>query len=455
MSSISTSGTAAGSDEAADGGSRSQIASKTDYLLTYAASCLTSVFGMVAFRLAHQSFAGDGFAEYALTRRSFAFLVPLFSMGMAVAIAKAVACQASKHRSASIQFLGGGLLLAALSGCVFLLCVLIFPGLSSFLCVGDSSRPDLVFSLVPLILGLILTAATSAYCRGRMWIGASNVVQLICTGIIPNFSLLFSSDVGTYLSGTGYAICAVNGAAIAVVFAREGRAYRGLHLAAARALFRFGAPRVPGDLAYYGLLAAPALAAANQAGMRTGGEIAYAMAWLTLLSQLVAPLSMLLLPEASYLLHSGRASALRHRLLKLLGFSIALTCAAVGLLIYFAPTLLALHLGTCSPTLLHNVRALLAAAIPLNVFIGVRSIIDAGESRAVSPMLCIGALALFGLLFLPGYSHGHAASTAIAAFNISVAALAISAAIATYLVFAKYEDAAASDIPQAEFGLSS
>jgi O-antigen/teichoic acid export membrane protein len=444
MSTDSTSGVTASAVELADRHGRELVASRSDYLFTYATSCLTTICGIAAFRLAHESFGPDGFAEYALTRRSIAFLVPLFSLGLAVAIPKFVACHASKHRAASIRFLGGGLLLTAASMAVFLVIACVLPGPTSFLCIGDSHRQQLVLSLVPLVFGMILTASTSAYCRGRMWFHASNAIQFVCTGMITTVGLLFFSDVETFLSGTGLAVCVVNAVIVAMLLCTRSQWIdRRWHFAAARSLLRFGAPRVPGDLAYYGLLAAPAIAAAQQAGVRIGGEIAYALTWIMLLSQLVAPLSMLLLPEASYLLQTGRPRALRRRMVKLLAFSLGVTCVAVGVLIYLAPTLLALHLGSHTPTLLHHVRALLVGAIPLNVFICVRSAIDAGEMRAVSPALCIGALAIFGLVLLPSHGHGQAAGAAIVAFNIAVSALAVSACVATYFVLEKHEAAAA------------
>jgi O-antigen/teichoic acid export membrane protein len=363
---------------------------------------------------------------------------------MAVAIPKFVACDLPKHKAAPVRFLGGGLLLAVTSTAFFLLAACMLPGPISFACIGDAHRPRLVLSLVPLVFGLILSASTSAYCRGRMQFHVSNAIQLVCTGIIPTIGLVFFSDVETFLRMTGYAICAVNGFVVALFYASSKRIDQDSHFAAARSLLRFGAPRIPGDLAYYGLLAAPALAVAQQAGVRTGGEIAYALTWITLLSQLVAPLSMLLLPEASYLLHSGRSRTLHQRVFKLLSFSVGVTCVAVGILFYLAPTLIVFHLGSHSPTLLYHVRTLLVAAIPLNVFICVRSIIDAGETRAVSPALCIGALAIFGLLLLPTYNHGRAAGAAIAAFSIAVTALAASACVATYFVLTRHDAATSS-----------
>src|SRR4029079_11300942 len=105
---------------------------------------------------------------------------------------------------------------------------------------------------------------------------------------IPTVALLFFSDVGLFLRSTGYAVCAVNGLVVVLLYVSSVRADRSSHITAARSMFRFGAPRVPGDLAFYGLLAAPALAAAHQAGMRTGGGIPFPLSWATRLRQTAA-----------------------------------------------------------------------------------------------------------------------------------------------------------------------
>jgi O-antigen/teichoic acid export membrane protein len=418
---------------------RLQIASRFDYLQTYAMSGLTSLCGLTAFRLAHHSFGNVGFAEYALIRRVIAFLVPLLSLGMAVAIAKFVALRTAVNRGdQSLEFLSGGILATLASVTAYGAIALLFPRFTALLCTGSGERGGLMWDLLPLLAGAMLTTSVGTYCRGRMWIATSNALQLLSAGIIPTLMLLGIGDLKTYLWHAGAAICAAGVAALAVIYFASSRGRWWPSWATSRALLQFGLPRVPGDVAYYGLLVVPAIAATFRAGVQAGGEVAYALAWLTLLGQLVAPLSLLLLPEAAYLIHSGHAHVLQRRLDKLLRYSLLLTTVLVLMLVWWAPQVIALHLGTASASLVHTVRITLPAAIPLNVFICLRSVIDAGETRAVGPRLCLAAFAAFAaaLWVFPGGPGSAAAVTY--AFLFASGLLALLCVWAAHRVFDKY-----------------
>jgi hypothetical protein len=277
-----------------------------------------------------------------------------------------------------------------------------------------------------------------------MWIGAANTIQLISIGIIPLPALLYSRDLEHFLLYAGCGLCVVNTLTIAAICWISPAATSRQHLAAAAGLFKYGARRVPGDLAYYGLLASPAIAAAYYVDVRAGGEVAYGMAWVTLIGQLVSPLSMLLLPEASYLFQCGETELVRRRLIRLLAYSVAITCCVVGLLSHTATSLISAHLGSCTPTLLYHVRLLLVAAIPINVFICLRSTIDAGAARAVSPTICIGALVTFACIFPPAFSQSHSSGAVVFAFVVAVSVLALGSAISTWFVLRNCEAAAVS-----------
>jgi O-antigen/teichoic acid export membrane protein len=327
------------------------------------------------------------------------------------------------------------------SVCVALFCALTFvaPEPISFICAGSPRRANLVYCLLPMVYGFVLSACTSSYCLGRMWIGPANVIQLVTVGIIPVAALGCFDDIEHFLSYAGFGLCALNGVVIMALYWLEPSVSAREHAAAAVALFRYGVRRVPGDLAYYGLLAAPAIAVAYYGGVQAGGEVAYGMVWVTLIGQLVAPLSMLMLPEASYLFQCGKAEAMRRRLVNLLGYSFAVTCGVVAVLSFAAPALIEAHLGACTPSLLHHVRILLVAAIPLNVFICLRSIVDAGTSRAVSPTICVAALLTFGCLFLLALNRHHSPGVAVYAFIVAVGVLSVASAAATWFIFQKYD----------------
>jgi O-antigen/teichoic acid export membrane protein len=425
------------SDNTADGANRAtfRLASKTDYALTYVTYGLISVLGILAFRFAHRNFAEIGFAEYALTRRGIAFLLPLLSLGTTVAIAKFVAADVSERSAnSSIHILIGGLIVTLVSMAIYALAIMCFPSQVACLCLGTNDRASLVISLLPMIGGLVLVNCCSAYCRGRLYFVASNALQLASIGVIPCFALLFTNDVDHFLIWAGAAICVLGIGTCAVLYLKAGFGERECHWSATRSLLKYGLPRVPGDLAFYGLFVVPAVVVAHRSGVQSAGEVAYAFTWLTILSQLVAPMNVLILPEAAYLIRAGQIQTLRKRLYKLLPAFIVITSLMSAVLACGARQLIELHLGTCSPSLLHDVRLLIWTAVPLNFFICVRSVIDAGESRAVSPAFCIVALFTFWIALPAASGHRDAATAVIAAFVISVCTLAALSGVATWLV---------------------
>lgn len=414
------------------------LATQLDYLLTYGLSCATSLCGMIAFRLAHTNLGDIGFAEYALMRRVVAFLVPMLSMGMAVAITKKVARQVAEKRAVdSIETLGVGILVSLVGATILALGIFLAPRQVSLLLTGDHGQAHLVRPLVPLVSGSILAICAGTYCRGRMWIGASNSLQLLCLGVIPAVVLIWVHDIQTFLWWSGSAVCAVSGLAVVAVYLNQTSSATWPSWGTAYSLLQLGLPRVPGDLAYYGLFTVPAIAAAYNGGLQAGGDMAYAIAWLTLAGQLVAPISALLLPEASYLLHVGEAALLRRRVGKLVRYSLTLTTFLVAMLIYWGPEIITLHLGVCRSSQLHAVRLLLIAAIPLNLFLCLRSVIDAGESSAISPRLCLFAFATF-CVALPSFWRMGLASPVVYAFVLAMSVLAVLAMVTTSQVFSKH-----------------
>jgi O-antigen/teichoic acid export membrane protein len=427
---------AAGSSSARSEARRGpRLASRADYALTYALSALTALCGLAAFRLAHLRLGEAGFAEFALTRRALGFLVPLASLGLGVAVPRAVARRVARGGAHGTgDLLRGAVVVVVAAAAALAIVVEIWPRPAALVCVGSSHRADLARSLPPLAAALALATCIAGYCRGQMWIAASNGLQLACVGVIPNIVLLAVGTVDSFLLWSAAAVCGAALASLAVM-PRSGAASGRHSLAAAAMLFRDGAPRTPGDLAYYGLLAAPAVVVARGSGLESGGEVAYALALLTLFQQLVAPLGTLLLPEAAALIHAGQAPRLRRRVARMLAWSLAITAALAAVVAAAAEPLIRFHLGTCSPALVADVRWIAAAAAPLNLFTCLRSVVDAGTTRAVSPALCLAALVVFALGVLAGGAP--TATTTMTAFLAAVGVLATASLVAARHVLAR------------------
>ncbi len=406
---------------------RRGLASRRDYVVAYALSLATAACGFVAFRLASTQLGAAGFAEYAVTRRTLGFLVPLLSLGVCVVLPRRVAKGlAGEGERYDPHLAAGSALVAAWAVLAFAAATLAAPRAAALVCTGAADRVDLAWVMAPLAGGLVLAGYAAAYCRGRMWCGASHGIQLACIGLIPNLALAATTNVRSFLLLAGVGVALVGGAALAAVHRAAGGARPTLRgaLISGLSVLREGAPRTPGDLAFYGLLAAPAVVAAQRAGLAAGGDVAYGLALLMLMQQLVAPLAALLLPEASYLLHAGKVQLLERRLARLLAASLAVTAAVAVVCIAWTEPLVQMHLGACTPTLATTVRWTALAAVPLRLYMCLRNVVDAGDARAICPQLCIAALGLFGAIvyLMPATSS---ATHVVAAFLAAIVALSL------------------------------
>lgn len=426
---------------------RHLLASRRDYVVAYVLSLATAACGFLAFSLANSRLGAAGFAEYAVTRRTLGFLVPLLSLGVCVALPRRVAKGlAGEDEPADGHLAAGSTLVAGLALLVFAATMLAAPRAVALFCTGASDRVDLAWAMLPLAGGLVLAGYAAAYCRGRMWCGASHGIQLASIGLIPNLALVATNDVRSFLLLAGVGVGLVGAAALVAVHRAAGGAkptLRGACTSGAN-LLREGAPRTPGDLAFYGLLAAPAIAAAQRCGLTAGGDVAYGLALLMLMQQLVAPLAALLLPEASYLLHAGETRLLERRLARLLAASLAFTVLMTAVCLAWTEPLVHMHLGACTPSLAATVRWTALAAVPLRLFMCLRNVVDAGDARAICPRLCIAALGLFGAIVWMTPATTTSATGIVAAFFAAITALSLATLWQALVVLRKYRPATAS-----------
>jgi O-antigen/teichoic acid export membrane protein len=423
------------------------LASRRDYVVAYVLSLATAACGLVAFRLASTQFGAAGFAEYAVTRRTLGFLVPLMSLGVCVALPRRVAKGlAGEGEPADSDLAAGSALIAGLALLGLAALMIAAPGTIALLCIGATDRVDLAWAMLPLAGGLVLAGFAAAYCRGRMWCGASHGIQLACVGVVPNMVLATTSDVRSFLLLAGAGVALVGGAALVAVNQAAGGAKPTVQgaLTSGLSVLREGAPRTPGDLAFYGLLAAPAIVAAQRSGLAAGGDVAYGLALLMLIQQLVAPLAALLLPEAAYLLHVGQVQFLKQRLVRQLAASLAVTALFAMACFAWTEPLVELHLGSCTSSLAATVRWTALAAVPLRLFMCLRNVVDAGDARAICPQMCIAALGLFGAIVWLTPEATSSPTRIVAAFLAAITALCLATLWQAIVLLRKHRPAIAT-----------
>ncbi len=402
--------------------SKRLLATRAQYLLTYGTSAVLMMCGLIAYRLASHQFSDISFAQYTLMRRSISFLVPLLMAGLAVGIAKCVAqtIAGTKNSATGVQYLTVGTLAALASAGVWIGATTLYPQQVSYLCTGSGEYAALVQSLGPMLLGLLMSACATAYLRGQMRVSTANLLRVVSLGVVPIAVLSSVNNPASFFSYCGLVVIAINALAVVAILLTNRKQTWWPTRQTASKLLSISLPRVPGDLAFYGLLVVPATLAAHRYGITTGGEVAYALSLLALAQQIVVAPSYLLLPEASALLSSGQRDRVASRVKKLLCVTTGCTLVLVMIVELFAEPLVRLHLGSSTPSVTHAIRILLPAAIPLNAAICVRGVIDAANDKPIMPRICVVALASFVLLALIPWPATWNVTPTLLAFDASV-----------------------------------
>jgi O-antigen/teichoic acid export membrane protein len=372
-----------------------------DYLSTYVTNAIMMALSLAVFRLAHEFLSEDGFAHYSLLRRTYAFILPAVSLGLPVAIPRYVVRRYADAKDGShVLYLIAGIFISVAAFGLFCLLTLPLRHEWSRLFFGRAEYAYLMDALIPLVGGSLIHIAAYSYLRGSMHISHSNCLLVANMGLIPVFALFIASDVAAAFRYTGYLTLA---ASVIVAFwlyrAERLVSHRGI-ASACRELLIYGIPRVPGDLAYYGLMLAPTTITAHVVGVREAGFVAFGTAIVNMIQQLVRPISTVLLPEATLLIARRDHAGLTRKLVKLLATTIPLTLLITVFYVILARPILNVYLDTPSHELVVATQMIVPSAVLLNVFVLLRSVVDAAYRLPLNGVSsCLSILVYFGSCF--------------------------------------------------------
>lgn len=370
------------------------------YLGVILVEMLIAVSTIVAYKIAAARWGGEGFGEYLLARRA----VPLFQLPLLlgvglgipryVAIAVAGADRATGDRQGEI--LVAGLMLTGFVAIPVLLVVWFLRSFVSGLIYGGVGYDRYMGPVILAVAGLILHAIAYAYACGRLRMWVANSLKGVNLGAVPLLAVAWpDATVAGAVARTGAIWLVVSGAVLILTLMSHGGVivFKNIRTSM-KELFRYGFPRVPGEFALVGLFSLPAVLAAHVAGVEAAGHIGFAIALLSGSGMLLAPVSVVLLPTASGLLHLGRKSDLRAHVKKLLLVGVGVAVLIAGTLELFAVPIFKLVLGEAPTEAVLTARVVLAATVPYGVYLLLRSVLDAMEVKALNARNLILALIL-------------------------------------------------------------
>jgi O-antigen/teichoic acid export membrane protein len=416
---------------------------RRDYVSTFATEGLFILSYLLVFRIVADHFGPRGFGEYALSRRTLAFLLPIGAIGLDVAIARYVAYSAGRPREQR-AFLPAALGLTAMAVAVQAGVLLAFQGFWADLFFGSAGFASLIPPLALMVAGNSVFAVAYGNFRGHLRITYANGLRILVHALLPFFAALLVRGSVTellYVIGGGWLILSTAALAFTPMSLDQ-------PIARAADLARYSLPRVPGDLLALILFAIPGIVVAHVANITVAGQVAFGIAALGMIASAVFPAGFILLPVASRLLAAGSIDRLRSQVFGVGRIVVGLIVLGILIFEVFATQIVTIYLGPAFAGSVTTLRILMLGALPWGLYISLRSVIDARHKRPLNALNVGAAFAVFGILMLILQAWFAVATVVVPVFVVSLYVLGALTSIEVWRITRDAPRAAAEDYGQ-------
>lgn len=406
-----------------------RLTRRRDYVTTFAAEGLFILSYLAVFRIVADHFGPPGFGEYALSRRTLAFLLPIGAIGLDIAIARYVAYAAGRPVEQR-AYLPAALGLLAAAVALQSAILLGFRDFWAGLFFGSSAYVSLVGPMVLLVAGNALFGVAYGNLRGHLRITQANALRVLVHAVVPLGAALFVRDsVSSLLMVMGIGWVVLSAGALALTRMSIDRP-----IARATELARYSLPRVPGDLLALVLFALPGIIVAHVSDITVAGQVAFGIAALGMVASAVYPAGFVLLPVASRLLVSGSVERLRTQVFGVARVVLALIVVSIVVFEIFATQIVSIYLGPSFAGSVTTLRILMLGALPWGLYISLRSVIDARHKRAVNALNVGASFALFIVLMVVFRTIADPATIVVPVFVVSLYLLGTLTAIEVWRI---------------------
>lgn len=369
------------------------------YLWTYGSTLFILVCNLLAYRLSNQFLGEQGFAEYAVGRRTLSYGYPILMQCLGVAITHHVAARGTDSQDSERGYFKAAAVLLGAAALLVVVPANLCSAQVSFLFFGDVAHAALVPPISLMFVGVCTTTLAANFLLGRMEIATSSLIT-IGSGLTPLLALtLVGQSTAQVFAWTGIGYLLISSIALfgQVIPRLEdeplGPGAFEVHL---RRLWEYAAPRIPGALALSVLLGVPVTLTSHFGDLQVAGVIALGGTMLTVAGALVNPLAMILVPQSTRMLRTGQGEDLRRHFLVLLRWITAVMSLGVVVGFLGLKPALTLYLGHKLAASSNALYWMLPTVVPYAWFFGFRSILDGAHRKAVNAhntYLALGCLA--------------------------------------------------------------
>lgn len=348
-------------------------------------------------RASAAAFGAVGFGEYQVARRTLAVVAFPLMCGVGVSMPRYVARGIGDRKEVATWLLSGGILAAML--------IAVFLGLGTWWSAelgrwtfGIGGGRWLVLSLLLAVAGTFCHTLAYAAMRGLSRFRSAAVLQVVDGGLAPLAGVLLAGGrVERALGITGglwITIGCVVFVRICWQWARPAPSAMGV-CGATRALFIFGAPRIPGEVALFGLFALPAYAAVYRNDIVGAGFLSVGLSLVQAMATVFAASGFVLLPYWSRAAKSAEARLVARKRVGVLVIASGLvTALAMVLFQIFLRPVVRLLLGPLAEAGLNDIRYVTFGAVPYVIYLVLRDYFDAISVFPMNTVALTAAIAI-------------------------------------------------------------
>jgi O-antigen/teichoic acid export membrane protein len=332
-------------------------------------------------RISVHLFGPVGFGQYQVARRTLAVIALPLMCGLGISLPRYIARDITKPERVA-RWLISALCLGAALVAGFLAFGTLFASTVGRWIFGNSGSRPLVLALLIASAGMFSSTLAIGAMRGLSRFKASAVLQVASGALIPLAAILIAAgrvERALIINGIGWFVMAF------CVFGFLSRSWTKLLpfsarsiLSAVRELWVFGAPRVPGDIALFGLFALPGYAAVHRGDIVGAGVLSVGLSLIQAIAVAFASAGFVLLPHWSKAASTpeGRGATRRHMTWLVIA-SAALAALGTGLMEVCLWPIASLLLGPLAHNGMHDLRLVLLGTIPYVVYLVLRDYFDA------------------------------------------------------------------------------
>lgn len=356
------------------------------YLLLVVSSFFELCVSFFIYKFCSTRYGVEGFSQLSLYKRALAWMLPLLLFGIPLAIPYLAPRK-------KVSLLAPSLLLYIVTGlCLCFLFLLWGRELGGWM-MSTSDR-GLVGALLLCALGLGLCEISLAVQRSRISYGESFVFLLLVRSIIP-FCLFFSGYFSLSATLTIQGIVWLFVAIIYLLFSFKREEFP-THFGVIGDIVKYGGVRIPGELAWFGLLALPAIWVSKE-NFIAGGVTGFSISLLSVFGSMVQPLGYSLLPQTSHLAHTQNFNELRREVKNTFWAVGALSLVATLFFSFFLKASLK-WMGVEMPALLMSSSSLILAIFPYGIYVGFRCILDGLSPNNGNTLNLVATFIFYGTL---------------------------------------------------------